>query len=158
MAEREAMEDRTLLVFALFLLMTCGTMIRAEQWNDPLSFWQDASDHAPKHARPRLNIALLLMERKRFREAAGEYRAVLRDLQIDRAPIYQANARNGALINLGLIEAIEGRYDLSERYLSLVIAEWPNLMIARMNRAMARYAGGDCLGAQEDVKALKCSD
>ena len=144
------MKDRFLIVVGLFALMAFGTYQRTEVWNDPLTLWRSASALAPKHARPRLNIAHFLIEQRNYDAAKNEYFRIMRDVQIDRAPLYQSNARNAALTNLGLLDAVQGQYLESERYLNLVIAEWPDQPYPRINRGMAYLAMNRCSEARQD--------
>jgi tetratricopeptide (TPR) repeat protein len=144
--------DRYIIAWCIFALLALGTFERASVWNSPVALWQDASRLAPKHSRPRMNVAKFMLDAHDYAGARREYERILRDAQIDRTPLYQSNARNGALTNLGLLDAVEGNYQRSEQYLNLVIAEWPNLPYARINRGMARLAMNRCEDARQDFK------
>lgn len=150
--------DRVVAALCLFTLMGLGTFQRNAEWQDPLVLWRSASRLAPLHARPRLNVAHQLTERRDFSGARQQYDLVLLQIQIGRTPLYQSNARNAALTNLGLLNAIEGRYVESERLLNLVIAEWPNLPQARVNRGLARLAQNRCQDAREDFQSAGLTD
>lgn len=144
------MRDRYLIACCLFAMMAMGTYVRNQEWSDPLRLWSGAASLAPQHARPRLNLALELMKQRRYRAAEAQYRAVLRITQMGRTPLYQFNARLGALTNLGLLRVMDGDYETGERYLNLVLAEWPNNPYPLVNRGMARLAMGRCGDARAD--------
>lgn len=58
-------------VLVLFLLYTSASVRQAAVWTNELTLWLHAVERAPDKPRPHINLALALMERQRFAEAAA---------------------------------------------------------------------------------------
>lgn len=150
------MNDRYIIVFALFALMAMSTWHRNQDWQTSRSIWESAASVSPDYARPQLNLAHELVIAGDYAGAAERYRLVLKLVQRgDRTALYQRTYRTAALTNLGLLEAIDGKYELSERYLTLMLTEWPEMPYAHVNRGMARLAMNRCQDAVKDFQAAK---
>jgi tetratricopeptide (TPR) repeat protein len=59
------------------LLLSSATVLRNEVWRDSIHFWNDVVAKSPAKIRGHHNLAVILLEKGRFREAISEYETTL---------------------------------------------------------------------------------
>ena len=115
------------------------------RFEEALPYFDKALDLAPHNASYRNNRGVALMELGKYKEAAADFEAAEKSVNVD--------DRVSATINQGRLLQRQGNYAGAEQAFSNALARDPQSFAAVFGRASARESAGDLEGASEDYLA-----